>query len=190
MHDCVQDGAWCSVTYGTRVGFVPGGLLSERPNNADTLPAPAGAYAAPVRPDAREVHDERRVAAVPLALRGGPSDQAAVTFTVPPRAVLAVHSCAVSAGAWCVASSRGRTGFFPSASLPTETATPADEYDERVSPYAQTRTARAPQQTYGARAAVGATGGGHAGYYTGPRGGCYTYSASGRKRYVDHSHCH
>jgi hypothetical protein len=27
------------------------------------------------------------------------------------------------------------------------------------------------------------------GYYTGPRGGCYTYSASGRKRYVDRSHC-
>lgn len=27
------------------------------------------------------------------------------------------------------------------------------------------------------------------GYYTGPRGGCYTYSASGRKRYVDHSFC-
>jgi hypothetical protein len=28
------------------------------------------------------------------------------------------------------------------------------------------------------------------GYYTGPRGGCYTYSASGRKRYVDRSYCH
>ena len=27
------------------------------------------------------------------------------------------------------------------------------------------------------------------GYYTGPRGGCYTYSASGRKRYVDHAYC-
>lgn len=27
------------------------------------------------------------------------------------------------------------------------------------------------------------------GYYTGPRGGCYTYSASGRKRYVDRSYC-
>lgn len=26
-------------------------------------------------------------------------------------------------------------------------------------------------------------------YYTGPRGGCYTYSASGRKRYVDRSYC-
>jgi len=28
------------------------------------------------------------------------------------------------------------------------------------------------------------------GYYLGPRGGCYTYSASGRKRYVDHSYCY
>lgn len=27
------------------------------------------------------------------------------------------------------------------------------------------------------------------GYYTGPRGGCYTYSGSGRKRYVDRSYC-
>lgn len=27
------------------------------------------------------------------------------------------------------------------------------------------------------------------GYYTGPRGGCYTYSASGRKRYVDRAYC-
>jgi hypothetical protein len=27
------------------------------------------------------------------------------------------------------------------------------------------------------------------GYYRGPRGGCYTYSASGRKTYVDHSYC-
>jgi hypothetical protein len=27
------------------------------------------------------------------------------------------------------------------------------------------------------------------GYNTGPRGGCYTYSASGRKRYVDRSLC-
>ncbi|MFL5383847.1 MAG: hypothetical protein ACJ8GN_15105 [Longimicrobiaceae bacterium] len=26
-------------------------------------------------------------------------------------------------------------------------------------------------------------------YYRGPKGGCYTYSASGRKRYVDHSFC-
>lgn len=26
-------------------------------------------------------------------------------------------------------------------------------------------------------------------YHTGPRGGCYYYSASGRKNYVDHSWC-
>jgi hypothetical protein len=29
----------------------------------------------------------------------------------------------------------------------------------------------------------------HSGYYVGPRGGCYTYSVSGKKRYVDHSYC-
>jgi hypothetical protein len=26
-------------------------------------------------------------------------------------------------------------------------------------------------------------------YHRGPKGGCYTYTASGRKRYVDHSFC-
>lgn len=26
-------------------------------------------------------------------------------------------------------------------------------------------------------------------YHTGPRGGCYTFTASGKKRYVDHSFC-
>lgn len=26
-------------------------------------------------------------------------------------------------------------------------------------------------------------------YFTGPRGGCFTYSGSGKKRYVDHSYC-
>lgn len=42
------------------------------------------------------------------------------------------------------------------------------------------------------RASSGSTGRSSAesrGYYTGPRGGCYTYSASGRKRYVDRSYC-
>ena len=27
-------------------------------------------------------------------------------------------------------------------------------------------------------------------YYSGPRGGCYTYTESGKKRYVDHSFCY
>lgn len=26
-------------------------------------------------------------------------------------------------------------------------------------------------------------------YHTGPRGGCYTYTSSGKKRYVSHDHC-
>ena len=27
-------------------------------------------------------------------------------------------------------------------------------------------------------------------YYRGPQGGCYTYSTSGKKRYVNHAYCH
>ncbi|HEX2203216.1 MAG TPA: SH3 domain-containing protein [Longimicrobium sp.] len=44
----------------------------------------------------------------------------------------------------------------------------------------------------GASASTGSRrrSGGSSGYYTGPRGGCYTYSASGRKRYVDRSYCY
>lgn len=35
----------------------------------------------------------------------------------------------------------------------------------------------------------GSSSGSNSGYYTGPRGGCYTLSGSGKKRYVDHSFC-
>lgn len=44
----------------------------------------------------------------------------------------------------------------------------------------------APSSLYSQPAATSSSSGG---YYTGPRGGCYTYSASGKKRYVDRSLC-
>lgn len=47
----------------------------------------------------------------------------------------------------------------------------------------------APVYSAPAERSVAAPRGGNSGYYTGPRGGCYTYSASGKKRYVDHSYC-
>lgn len=40
-----------------------------------------------------------------------------------------------------------------------------------------------------ARNAVSSGSAGSSGYYVGPRGGCYTYTASVRKRYVDRSNC-
>jgi hypothetical protein len=46
----------------------------------------------------------------------------------------------------------------------------------RAEPDAQRAPVYSPSQSAG-------------GYYTGPRGGCYTYSRSGRKRYVDRSRC-
>jgi hypothetical protein len=55
---------------------------------------------------------------------------------------------------------------------------------------------RAPVSETVSRAPASSGGGGQRGssassrgYHIGPRGGCYTYSASGRKRYVDHSYC-
>ena len=59
----------------------------------------------------------------------------------------------------------------------------ADEARARRSP--TVRAARRGTASERTRAASGAS----LSYFRGPRGGCYTYSASGRKRYVDRSLC-
>lgn len=41
----------------------------------------------------------------------------------------------------------------------------------------------------GSGGSAGRSSGSSSGYQVGPRGGCYTYSGSGKKRYVDHSYC-
>jgi hypothetical protein len=68
----------------------------------------------------------------------------------------------------------------------------AEGYVYRASDLVQRR---APTTSAGGSASSSGGGGSRRssssrGYYTGPRGGCYTYSASGRKRYVDRSYCH
>lgn len=50
-------------------------------------------------------------------------------------------------------------------------------------------TARSTTTSSGTRSTSRASSSESRGYYTGPRGGCYTYSSSGRKRYVDRSYC-
>lgn len=72
-------------------------------------------------------------------------------------------------GRACEITRRGRTSsrsYAPRAYAPARTLAPV-----------RARRA-APARSYAS-----------SGYYTGPRGGCYTYSASGRKRYVDRSYC-
>lgn len=61
-----------------------------------------------------------------------------------------------------------------------------EEYVYRASDRVRTeRPSHAPSATASRR-----TSAADRGYYTGPRGGCYTYSSSGRKRYVDPSYCY
>lgn len=50
-------------------------------------------------------------------------------------------------------------------------------------------TARSTTSSSGTRTTSRASSSASRGYYKGPRGGCYTYSSSGRKRYVDRSNC-
>jgi hypothetical protein len=59
----------------------------------------------------------------------------------------------------------------------------------RVEAAKRERAAARTQAALRARAYTPPPSGASRGYYTGPRGGCYTYSASGRKRYVDRSLC-
>ena len=57
--------------------------------------------------------------------------------------------------------------------------------------YSSSGTTYQPQTSYKAPSIVPSTRSYSTGnwYYRGPRGGCYTYSSSGRKRYVDRSLC-
>jgi len=65
----------------------------------------------------------------------------------------------------------------PSETYTPRTASPSQSYLTSPEPSA------APASSYSPRSSGGS------GYIRGPRGGCYTFSASGKKRYVDRSLC-
>lgn len=66
-------------------------------------------------------------------------------------------------------------------------ATPAPR---RLAPVRVRPSTRAtPRRSSARRAPARSLGRPSSGYHTGSRGGCYTYTASGRKRYVDRSYC-
>lgn len=69
-----------------------------------------------------------------------------------------------------------------------DTSGQVEGYVYRASDAVRT-TAPAVRSSYASSPTPRRSSSGSSGYYTGPRGGCYTYSASGRKRYVDHSYC-
>jgi hypothetical protein len=68
-----------------------------------------------------------------------------------------------------------------------------DEYVYRASDLVRTTSPAAPATLSDAAASPGRgrrrSSAESGGYHLGPRGGCYTYTSSGRKRYVDRSNC-
>lgn len=120
-------------------------------------------------------------AATDLALRASPSDTARVISTIPGGTVLKVRECSYGDGSWCSVLHAGDSGYVAAAYV---------TYTGPVVGLTGTR-----RRATGSRNSSGQSVGGSSrrasssGYYWGPRGGCYTYTASGRKRYVDHSYC-
>ena len=57
-----------------------------------------------------------------------------------------------------------------------------DKWERKGCSKTSSGTDNGTQRSWGADTAPGE-------YRTGPRGGCFTYTSSGRKRYVDHSFC-
>jgi hypothetical protein len=62
-------------------------------------------------------------------------------------------------------------------------------YVYRASDLVRRSAPAAPQPVASGRSASPGRSRRSNGYYTGPRGGCYYYSSSGRKQYVDRSYC-
>lgn len=121
-----------------------------------------------------------------VRLRDDTTADAAALATVPARTAVEVTSCAYRSATRCAVTWGGRRGYLPARYLadwpPAEPQT-ATASARRSGTEGRARRAEASTPSYAPRLSGGN------GYYTGPRGGCYTYSAGGRKRYVDRSYC-
>jgi hypothetical protein len=121
-----------------------------------------------------------------VRLRDDTTADAAALATVPARTAVEVTSCAYRSTTRCAVTWRGRAGYLPArylADLPPAEGQTSTTSARRYGTGGRVRRAEPSTPSYAPRLSGGN------GYYTGPRGGCYTYSASGRKRYVDRSYC-
>ncbi|HET7462862.1 MAG TPA: SH3 domain-containing protein [Longimicrobium sp.] len=136
-----------------------------------------------------------------VRMRAEPRPTAALVTTIPAGAAVQVSGCGYGGGSWCAVEYSGRSGYAAERRLSTGNADVA-VYDysaagtrprataprrpvRRAHRSSASRSSRRPERSGGGRSSASSRG-----YYTGPRGGCYTYTASGRKRYVDHSYCY
>ncbi|HEX8211824.1 MAG TPA: DUF4236 domain-containing protein [Longimicrobium sp.] len=159
---------------GLFVLMIMGTCMGSDPSSSPPTPQPLSIYepSAPPAPTTDQLYIHE-----PLNVRSEPNKQGAALRTLP-------RGTAVRLGP------KDENGWAPL----YDYAGNADGYVYRASD--AVRSYPAPERTRSAPKArslsAGVTRRSSAesrGYYTGPRGGCYTYSASGRKRYVDRSYC-
>lgn len=140
---------------------------------------------------------QTRYASETLKLRAGASERARVLTTIAAGAAVDVRDCDRSGGEWCLVVFSAQRGFVEARLLDAERTSgglPPLSTRALVSPQGDVSAPSSSGQPYagasvGSRASVAPRSSAARGYYRGPRGGCYTYSASGRKRYVDRSLC-
>ena len=110
-----------------------------------------------------------------LNVRSGPGKEHSIVRTVKRGDVLRLGPKNSNGWATSYTASGTSEGYLYRASDLVKSAAPAARTNSSKSSASSGRSRRSSAESRG--------------YYTGPRGGCYTYSASGRKRYVDRSYC-
>ena len=138
---------------------------------------------------------QTRYASESLKLRAGASARARVLTTISAGSAIDVRDCDRGDGEWCLVAFEKHRGFVEARLLDANVAgSPQPLSGNALTPprLSSPLSASAPSAENGASGSThegSSASGSSARYYRGPRGGCYTYSASGRKRYVDHSYC-
>lgn len=152
-------------------GVVLLGFCGSPPDSPSSSPAPpAGSYetstTSPPAPASETFHVHGEV-----NVRSGPGKKFPTVRTLSRGAEIQLGSADSNGWAELYTSSGTREGYVYRRSGLVRSTPPSDSDD---SPSAPQRTrSRAEARTY----------------HTGPRGGCYYYSSSGRKEYVDRSNC-
>lgn len=110
----------------------------------------------------------------PLNVRAAPNRDAAIVSTL--RRGDMVQLGPKDAGGWARVYSGSPEGYVYRASEQVRTNPPATA--QSLTPSGASTPRARSRRSSGSRV-----------YHTGPRGGCYYYSSSGRKQYVDRSYC-
>jgi uncharacterized protein YraI len=117
-----------------------------------------------------------------VRLRAEPTTESRVLTTISQGAKIQVGSCAFAGGEWCEVEYVGLEGYAALRLISTQFVARDTTINVTRAKFNSSSSGSSASSSRRSSAAA-------RGYHRGPRGGCYTYSASGRKRYVDRSLC-